>query len=456
MKNYFASKTYGILQGILSMIIIYYSYHLALSLFNYRHGHVYLFSDIAVLMPFLLLGMMVLFDVFGLHEAGSMDGIQVFLSLLLSGMIGNAGLVVIAVGFNVFVLPAKLFIYAYIIQLVLLFPLLLVRDHMYTKRVPALRILVIGAKGELEAIKRQLESKSYDRCHVVARVESVSQITDDVLLQTDALYMASICADKERQRLVAFALMNDLPVLYEPDILQIGYRNAKVVRFDDTLLFRMDNRSMSLEERFFKRTMDLVVAFLMLVVFSPLMLLAAIAIKVEDRGPAMFRQKRVKKEEKEYELYKFRTMFVNAEKMSGPVLATSDDPRITKVGSFLRTTRIDELPQLINVLRGEMSLVGPRPERPFFVDQYKETIPNYCDRFRVKPGITGLAQVDGKYSTDVKDKLKFDLLYILNYSMLLDIRILLQTVRTVLQPGSAEGIKKRYDGPSPKRRSQND
>lgn len=440
MKNYFSSKTYGILQGILMMAIIYYSYHFALSIFNWRHDHVYQFLDIAVLMPFLLLGMMVLFDVFGLHEAGSMDGIQVFLSLLLSGVVGNAALVVIAVGFNVSVLPAKLFIYADMIQMLLLLPLLLFRDDMYKRLVPALRILLIGTEAELQGMKSQLESKSKHRCQVVSYAKTLDQISEELLLQTDALYMGSICAESEKQRIVAFALKNDLPVFYEPDILQIGYRNAKVVRFDDTMLFRMDNSSISLEERFFKRTMDLFVAFLMLLICSPLMLFAVIAIKMEDKGPVMFRQKRVKKDEIEYELYKFRTMFVGAENKSGPVLATSDDARITKVGAYLRKTRIDELPQLINVLRGDMSLVGPRPERAFFVDEYKQTIPNYQERFRVKPGITGLAQVDGKYSTEVRDKLRFDLLYILNYSMLLDIRILLQTVRTVLQPDQAEGV----------------
>ncbi len=441
MKNFFTSKTYTILQGVLMLAGIYYSYQFALMLFNRLHGHAYLFSDITVLMPFLLVGMMVLFDVFGLYEAGELDGIQLFLSLLLAGIIGNAALVVVAVGFNVFVLPAKLFIYAYGLQIAILLPLLTLRDAIHRRVIPAIKVLLVGSEDELPQIKKLLENKSRNRCRIVASTGSVEQIQEAELQQVDALYMGRLNDRDEERRLVAYALHHDLPIFYDPDILQIGYRRARLVRFDDTLIFRMDNRAMSIEERFVKRLLDLLFATLMLVVLSPLMLLAALAVRVEDKGPAIFSQERVKMDEKTYNLYKFRTMYVDAEKQSGPVLATLSDPRITKVGNFLRKTRIDELPQLFNVLIGDMSLVGPRPERPFFVEEFKKTVPNYQERFRLKPGITGLAQVDGKYSTGVVDKLKFDLLYILNYSLLLDIRILLQTVRTVLLPEQAAGIE---------------
>lgn len=441
MKNYFASKTFTIIQGLLMLAGIFYSYKFALNLFNRLHGHLYQFTDISVLMPFLLVGMLVLFDVFDLYEAGAMDGIQMFLSLLLAGVIGNASLVVIAVGFNVTILPAKLFVYALGIQLLLLLPLLTLRDILYRRVVPALRVILVGSEEELSRIKRMFETKSRNRCLVVASAGSVEQFTGDDLLQADAIYMGRLKTREEERHLAAFAFRHNLPVFYDPDILQIGYRRAKRVRFDDTMMFRMDNRPLSLEERFVKRLLDLLFASLLLVVLSPFMLVTALVVKYEDKGPAIFSQERVKKDEKTYHLFKFRTMFVDAEKQSGPVLATLDDPRITKVGKFIRKTRIDELPQLFNVLIGDMSLVGPRPERPFFVEEFKKMVPNYQERFRVKPGITGLAQVDGKYSTEVEDKLKFDLLYILNFSLLLDIRILLQTVRTVLVPEQAAGIE---------------
>jgi lipopolysaccharide/colanic/teichoic acid biosynthesis glycosyltransferase len=133
-------------------------------------------------------------------------------------------------------------------------------------------------------------------------------------------------------------------------------------------------------------------------------------------------------------------MIPDAEKLTGPVLATENDPRITKVGRFLRATRLDELPQLINVFKGEMSFVGPRPERQYFVEQFNELYPHYQYRLRVKPGITGLAQVLGKYDTDVADKLRYDLLYIRNYSFLLDLQLIFQTIRVVLTPERARGI----------------
>jgi lipopolysaccharide/colanic/teichoic acid biosynthesis glycosyltransferase len=142
----------------------------------------------------------------------------------------------------------------------------------------------------------------------------------------------------------------------------------------------------------------------------------------------------------EFTLYKFRTMVADAERHTGPVLATANDPRITKIGAFLRATRLDEFPQLFNVLRGEMSLVGPRPERPHFVQQFCEQIPGYEFRLAAKPGVTGLAQVFGSYSTSPARKLSFDLRYITKYSLLMDIRILLRTIAVLLRREQAEGI----------------
>jgi exopolysaccharide biosynthesis polyprenyl glycosylphosphotransferase len=184
----------------------------------------------------------------------------------------------------------------------------------------------------------------------------------------------------------------------------------------------------------FKRSMDLAFSVIGLIVAAPLMALAALAVKVTSPGPALFRQERVGEGGKTFTILKLRTMVVDAEKKTGPVLsAGKSDPRITPVGKFLRATRLDELPQLINVLKGEMSIVGPRPERPCFVSRYELEIPGYSGRHQMKPGVTGLAQVNGGYAIDAELKLRYDLLYIHNASPIVDLKLIFQTLLTVVR-----------------------
>ena len=181
-----------------------------------------------------------------------------------------------------------------------------------------------------------------------------------------------------------------------------------------------------------KRAIDLIVGFSLLILLSPILLLAAIAILLTDGGPVLFSQERSGKHLKPFPVYKLRTMVKDAERLSGPVLAEEDDPRITRVGRFLRRSRIDELPQLLNIIRGDMSFVGPRPERPFFVERYVLEIPGYRERFNVKPGVTGLAQVSGGYATTPERKLKYDLIYMYHQNLAMDIQIVVETLRVVL------------------------
>jgi lipopolysaccharide/colanic/teichoic acid biosynthesis glycosyltransferase len=178
------------------------------------------------------------------------------------------------------------------------------------------------------------------------------------------------------------------------------------------------------------------------VILFPLLVIVAIIIKLYDRGPIFYKQKRVTKDNKIFDLYKFRTMIVDAEKNIGPVLASERDPRITPIGRFLRASRIDEIPQLINVIKGDMSIVGPRPERPFFVEKFNEEVDEFKYRVFVKAGITGLAQILGKYSTDPENKAKYDLLYIRDYSLLLDIKIIFNTIKIMFIKDSSKGVAK--------------
>jgi exopolysaccharide biosynthesis polyprenyl glycosylphosphotransferase len=185
-------------------------------------------------------------------------------------------------------------------------------------------------------------------------------------------------------------------------------------------------------DRFLIRALDIVGAFFLLIALSPVLLLAALGIKLTSPGPIFFKQERVGLGGKVFNLIKFRTMKPDAEKETGPVFAQEKDPRITPFGRFLRLLRLDEFPQFLNVLKGEMSLVGPRPERPIFVEEFKKEVPGYELRFLVKPGMTGMAQIYGTYETSPENKLRYDLAYIRNQSFLLNLRLLFLTFKLML------------------------
>ena len=184
-----------------------------------------------------------------------------------------------------------------------------------------------------------------------------------------------------------------------------------------------------------KRIVDILISLILILLLSPLLLIVALLIKVDTKGPVLFFQERVGKDKRSYSVVKFRSMFVDAEKESGPVWADSDDCRVTKVGRITRALRIDEIPQIWNVLKGEMSFVGPRPERAFFVAELEKQIPYYNERFSVKPGITGWAQINYDYSASLEEtveKLNYDLFYIKNMSIFMDIMIIFKTIKTVI------------------------
>ena len=188
-------------------------------------------------------------------------------------------------------------------------------------------------------------------------------------------------------------------------------------------------------EKRLKRLFDVVISLLILIVTLPVCIVIAVAIKLDSKGPLFFKQERCGLNGKAFTIVKFRSMVRNAEKLSGPVWSQKNDPRITRVGKFIRRVRIDEIPQMYNVLKGEMSIVGPRPERPFFVEKLADEILYYKRRLKVRPGITGWAQVKHKYDEsleDVKIKLRYDLFYIENMSLRMDFKIIIRTIYIVL------------------------
>ncbi|MBO4242389.1 MAG: exopolysaccharide biosynthesis polyprenyl glycosylphosphotransferase, partial [Clostridiales bacterium] len=200
------------------------------------------------------------------------------------------------------------------------------------------------------------------------------------------------------------------------------------------MVMLVDRMGLTFEQRIVKRTIDIFISLLAIILSSPVILICAIIIKLSDGGPVFYRQERLTIDNRPYRIYKLRTMRQDAEVGTGAVISGKDDPRVTPFGKFLRRSKLDEFPQFFNVLKGDMSVVGPRSERPEFVANFEKEIPGYSQRFAVKAGITGLAQVAGNYDTTPQDKLRYDLLYIKNYSVLQDIKIMFLTLRAIFTP----------------------
>ena len=255
----------------------------------------------------------------------------------------------------------------------------------------------------------------------------------------DALIIGDIPA-KDRNALLKKCFEQDIRTYTVPKLSDILIRTSQELDIFDSPLLLSRNDGISDLQRLIKRAMDFICSSIGIVVLSPFFLLVALSIYLTDRGPVFYKQTRLTEGGKEFQICKFRTMIQNAEAKTGARLAAEHDDRILPVGHFLRRTRLDELPQLFNIWKGEMSIVGPRPERPELAAEIEKEIPEFCYRLKMKAGLTGYAQVYGKYNTTSYDKLKLDLTYIRNYSLLLDLKLILMTPKIMMLKESTEGV----------------
>ena len=280
--------------------------------------------------------------------------------------------------------------------------------------------------------------------YIISQIINYKEGMEKLIPQIDQ-YDGIIVGDMpshERNLIIKYCYAKQIRTYSVPKISDILLRSSVDLNLFDSPLLLSRNTGLAIEQMFCKRLMDVVFSLLGLVISAPFFLLIAISIKLTDRGPVFYKQTRLTKDGKTFEIYKFRTMIQNAEKYSGAVLASEHDPRILLVGRLLRATRLDELPQIFNILKGEMSIVGPRPERPELAAEIEKEIPEFSYRLKVKAGLTGYAQVYGKYNTTSYDKLKLDLTYIRNYSLFLDLKLILMTPKIMMLKESTEGIKK--------------
>lgn len=261
----------------------------------------------------------------------------------------------------------------------------------------------------------------------------------DCIKEIMQVFICPNCSKDIKTEIIEFCVINNIDCAIAPNINDIIINSGKFYNTNDVLFLNMDIK-LDIESRIVKRILDIVVSFFLLIVLFPLNIIISLMIKLHDGGKIFCSQVRATRDNKEFKIYKFRTMIEDAENKTGVVLASKDDDRITKLGRFLRKGRLDEIPQLLNVFIGDMTLVGPRPERPELIQKTIKDIPEFRYRTLVKAGLTGLAQTMGRYDTTFYDKLLFDLYYVNNHSILFDLKILFYTLHVLTKPSVTSGI----------------
>ena len=313
-------------------------------------------------------------------------------------------------------------------------------NAIYYKLYPPKKMLIIYGEYKPDDFIEKLAKRS-DK-YAVNGVMNVS-LGEKEIKKSIRDYEAVIIWDlpaQIRNEYLKYCFSHSIRCYVTPKISDIIIQGAERIHLFDTPLLLSRNIGMTAEQAFIKRLIDIVISLLGIIITSPVMLLIALVIKAYDRGPVFYHQERTTIGGQAFMIHKFRSMMIDSEQ-DGAMLASKNDSRITPVGKILRNTHLDELPQLFNILKGDMAVVGPRPERKEFIREYTKTIPEFPYRLRVKAGLTGYAQVFGKYNTTPYDKLKLDLFYIENYSLLLDAELMLMTFRILFQKETSEGVE---------------
>ena len=302
-------------------------------------------------------------------------------------------------------------------------------------------MVMIYGNRESVSLKFKMETRKdkYHMTKLISAEEGLEKICSQ-LHNYDAVVINGV-EGQLRNDLLKYCYRRAIRTYVSPKVSDIILRGASEINLFDSPLLLVRGRALSFSQRIIKRAFDIVVCSVALIFAAPIMAVIALAIKLEDGGPVFFRQNRATYDGKSFEILKFRSMIVDADKYSvGP--ATEKDPRITKVGNVIRMIRVDELPQLLNIIKGDMSIVGPRPEKVENILEYAKEVPEFDLRLKVKGGLTGYAQIYGKYNTSPYDKLRMDLMYVENYSFFNDLKLILMTLRILLKKESTEGFDK--------------
>ena len=443
MKNYdpykktilfFASLVNILLMAGIFAFVWYYYYSSTMYVMTfYRKGHFAITGLFALILFFFSY-------MYGGLKIGQLRRIEVMLSQYLSLFFANIFIYIVICLLAFRAVNPGAIIIAMAVQMIVSTIWNFIIIYFYNRIFQPWKILLIYGERPAADLVYKVEARRdkyaiYDAVNIDEGIDVIKEKMKDF----QAVIIGDISAVK-RNDMLKYCYANRIRAYVIPKISDIILMGADRIHVFDSPFLLSKGYALSFDQRFWKRALDLIIAIPMLIAASPFMLITAAAIKLYDKGPVFYKQVRCTIHEKEFYIYKFRSMIVNAESDGVAMLARENDKRITPVGRFIRATRIDELPQLFNVIKGDMSFVGPRPERPEIMREYCEEMPEFTFRTRVKAGLTGYAQVYGKYNTTPYDKLKLDLFYIENYSLWTDIKLILMTVKTVLRKEATEGI----------------
>lgn len=398
--------------------------------------------------------MIVLYAAFVYFIYKSLDGLRVsvngvyalVISHGISGIIADIMscilLIIMFRGFEVFFIKPLLLLLG--VNYVVSFLWILI-SKLVLKKIGSRNCILFYYNEDPEYLRQKFEERP-DQFRILksVKVSSPEEIEAEFEDGIDSAIIAYMPSDF-RNEILKICFRRDIEVIINPKVSDVLIRGATELNVLDRPLFILETANSNVFQNFVKRAFDIVFSGLALVLISPILLVTALAIKIEDHGPVFYKQKRCTLGGREFEIFKFRSMIVNAEKNNKAVLAAKNDSRITKVGRFIRATRIDELPQLINIIKGDMSVVGPRPERKALIEQYTDVVEAFPYRMKVKAGLTGYAQLMGKYNSNPYNKLLFDLMYVQKFSLLLDLRLILLTLKIVFMKESTEGVDEEFE-----------
>ncbi|AMB99411.1 UDP-phosphate galactose phosphotransferase [Aerococcus urinaehominis] len=379
-----------------------------------------------------------LFGVYILYNKTHAD--LFFITVIIQGLLAVFTMVLSFAG-RWLAFPRTVILIDFFVSIIILFCFRAMVFNIYRRYTSTKRVMIVGVEDEVFPAIFNFKSSKSTR-HIVTHVV-LSDYYENVkarLDEFDIVYLASQIDEDEKLKIYDLLMRENKKLFLNSKFENLVMVNPNIMNFEDESIIETSDFAIPADQELIKRGLDILMALAILIVASPIMLVTALLVKLTSPGPVFYRQTRITKGGEEFEILKFRSMSATAEDKSGPVIATKNDSRVTSVGKFIRATRIDELPQVINVLKGEMSMIGPRPERPFFVDQFQAQNPHYYLRHNVRAGITGYAQVYGKYASDFNSKLNFDLIYIKKYHLILDFKILLQTIKILFDKVSSSGI----------------
>lgn len=380
--------------------------------------------------------------IYGGLKVGYLKRIDVFYSLSLATICTNIVMYFQITLINRWFLSAVPMLEMTGVQLLLIIAWIFGSRYIYSRLYRARKLLIIYGDRDPGDLIQKMNSRrdKYDISGMV-HIDTGEDKIHEMMEHYEGVIIWDL-PSHIRNRYLKYCFAHSIRCYMSPKISDIIVMGSDRIHLFDTPLLMSRNLGMSVEQRAAKRLLDIVVSGIGLLIASPLMLLIALIVKLYDHGPVLYTQNRLTYNGRTFKIYKFRSMRVDSEK-SGARLASKHDSRITPVGKILRNLHLDELPQLFNVFKGDMSLVGPRPERDVIMKEYEKEIPEFYYRLKVKAGLTGYAQVYGKYNTTPYDKLKLDLFYIENYSFLLDIKLLFMTVKIFFQKEVSEGVDDR-------------